>query len=69
MLTTEHTDLLFMIVFFSAVADFSRVVYRSRRAESLFTYDSIISMCTLETLQLKTAPQYSELCESKVNTK
>ena len=58
-----------MIVFFFAVADFSRVVYRSRRTESLFTYDSIISMCTLETLQLKTVPQYPELCESKVNTK
>ena len=54
---------------FIAVADFSRVVYRSRRSETLFTYDSIISMCTLETLQLKNVPQYSELCESKVNTK
>ena len=48
------------------MADFSRVVYKSKKSESLFTYDAIISMCTLETLQLKNVPQYSELCESKV---
>ena len=49
-----------------SVSDFSRVVYSSVKGESLFTYNSIISMCTLETLQLKSVPQYTELCESKV---
>ena len=49
-----------------SVSDFSRVVYQSRNGESLFNHKSIISMCTLETMKLKSVPQYTELCESKV---
>ena len=47
------------------MADFSHVVYQSTEGESLFTFNSIISMCTIETLQLKSVPQYTELCETK----
>ena len=48
------------------MADFSHVVYSSVKGSSLFTYSSIISMCTLETVYLKNLPQYTELCETKV---
>ena len=48
------------------MADFSHVVYQSTDGESLFTFKSIISMCTIETLQLKSVPQYTDLCETKV---
>ena len=51
-----------------AVSDFSRVVYRSRRGESLFTRRAILSMCALEARQLKSVPGYTDLCESKVTT-
>eukprot|EP00090_Calanus_glacialis_P004843 TRINITY_DN13625_c0_g1_i1.p1 TRINITY_DN13625_c0_g1~~TRINITY_DN13625_c0_g1_i1.p1 ORF type:complete len:1432 (+),score=169.81 TRINITY_DN13625_c0_g1_i1:127-4296(+) len=47
------------------MADFSHVVYQSVSGSSLFTYSSIISMCTLETIHLKNQPQYTELCETK----
>merc|ERR1719278_1437809 len=45
------------------MADFSHVVYQSTEGESLFTFKSIISMCTIESLQLKSVPQYTDLCE------
>ena len=48
------------------MADFSHVVYQSVSGSSLFTYTSIISMCTLETIHMKNQPQYTELCETKV---
>ena len=50
------------------MSDFSRVVYRSRRGESLFTRRAILSMCALEARQLKSVPGYTDLCESKVIT-
>ena len=59
-------SLFFILTSNISVSDFSRVVYQSRNGESLFTHKSIISMCTLETMKLKSVPQYTELCESKV---
>jgi len=47
------------------MADFSHVVYQSVSGASLFTLESIVSMCTLESHYLKALPQYSQLCETK----
>ena len=35
------------------------------RNESLFTYESIISMCSLESTRLRSPPQFKDLCETK----
>ena len=35
------------------------------RNQTLFTWESIISMCTVESLRLKSQPQFKDLCETK----
>ena len=35
------------------------------RNETLFNYDSIISMCSLESTRLRSPPQFKDLCETK----
>jgi hypothetical protein len=35
------------------------------RNETLFTYESIISMCSLESTRLRSPPQFKDLCETK----
>lgn len=35
------------------------------RNESLFNWESIISMCTVDSLKLRSQPQFKELCETK----
>ena len=33
--------------------------------QSLFSWESIISMCTVDSLRLRSQPQFKELCETK----
>ena len=47
------------------MAEFSHVVYQSTDGSSLFSYKSIISMCSIETVQLKSVSGYTDLCETK----
>ena len=34
-------------------------------SEDLFTHSAILSMCTLESVYLRSAPQFRDLCETK----
>ncbi len=34
-------------------------------SEDLFTHSSILSMCTVESTHLRSAPQFKDLCETK----
>ena len=64
---SDNLDLTYLKPFPGvSVPDYSRVAYESVSGGTLFTYEAILSMCTLESVHMKRQPEFRELCETKV---
>lgn len=69
MTSMEHRDIGWMCG--EPMADYAHVVFEAvdhdeeGESEDLFTHSAILSMCTLESVYLRSAPQFRDLCETK----